>query len=151
MKKIISVILAIGLTAALPVFASAYDTDLEYSVEVNREIDVDLDGEMDGTITDETPYLLMVPDKLVVDGDSDKVYIGGIVDSDVVVSAPESVDMLDDVKNAMAASVEMDGGTLTLVHSVTDVTYANTDIRSFWGDSAPITGQWTGNFVYTVS
>ena len=150
MKKFFAVILAIALVGVTPLFASAYDTDLEYSVSVNEEIDVNQDGTTDGIITDETPYLLMVPETLIVDGEKDTVYIAGIVDTDISISAPKNVDMVDDVGNHLSATVELDGGVLTLQHSVTEITYANSKIGSFW-EAAPITGQWTGNFVYTVS
>ncbi|MDD6807253.1 MAG: hypothetical protein PUD72_02220 [Oscillospiraceae bacterium] len=150
MKKLLAVILAIALVGVTPLFASAYDTDLEYSVSVNEEIDVNQDGTIDGIITDETPYLLMVPETLVVDGEKETVYIAGIVDTDISIMVPQNVDMVDDVDNHISAIVELDGGVLTLQHSVTEITYANTDIGSFW-ETAPITGQWTGNFVYTVS
>ena len=150
MKKLMSILLVAAMIFSFSLTAFAYDTDVVYnSAEINREIDVDGDGETDGTITDETPYLLVVPQELAVDGAADTVYISGIVDTAVTVTVPSNVEMTDESGNNLSANVAMDSGSLVLPISLTEVGRGNTGIAATW-TSAPLVGSWTGNFVYTV-
>lgn len=150
MKKLMSILLVSAMIFSFSLTAFAYDTDVVYeSAEINKEVDVDNDGEVDGTITDETPYLLVVPKELSVDGSSDKVYISGIVDTAVNVSVPSDVEMSDEAGNKLTANVSMGSGTLVLPISLTEVGNANTTIAATWSN-APLAGSWTGNFVYSV-
>lgn len=150
MKKLMSILLVSAMIFSFSLTAFAYDTDVVYeSAEINMEIDVDGDGKTDGTITDETPYLLVVPEELTVDGAKDTVYISGIVDTAVTVTVPSEVEMSDDTVNKLAADIAMDSGNLVLPISLTDVGNANTGISATWSE-APLAGSWTGNFAYSV-
>ncbi len=150
MKKLMSILLASAMIFSFSLLAFAYDTDVVYeSAEINEEVDADDDGEVDGTITDETPYLLVVPEDLSVDGDSDTVYISGITDTPVTVSVPSDVEMSDEAGNKLTADIAMDSGTLVLPVSLTEVGNENTGIAATWS-AAPLAGLWTGNFAYFV-
>lgn len=150
MKKLMSILLVSAIISSFSLTVFAYDTDVVYKASaINKEVDVDGDGKTDGTITDETPYLLVVPEELPVNGASKTVYISGIVDAPVTVSVPSSVKLSDEKGNNLTADISMGSGTLVLPISLTDVGSANTDISAAWS-SAPLTGSWSGNFDYSI-
>lgn len=151
MKKLMSILLAMALLGAITVTnVFAYDTDVIYSATLESEIDVDGDGETDGDISDETPFLLIVPDEITVDGAEDTVYIAGIVDTAVTVTVPEVVDLSDTAGNDLSANLDFGDGSLVLPISLTEVGRNNAEIKAEW-INAPMSGSWTGNFLYSIS
>lgn len=102
-------------------------------------------------ISDETPYVVVVPKSINV-GDTDTVHIAGDINGTVTVSVPSFVTLSQEGKseNKISCSVEMGTGNRLVLSKSAALRQVSGNISVKFKDKEPIVGKWSGNITYSV-
>lgn len=142
MRKIISVTFAL-------IYLIIFGKCIEASAIENTSIVID---DVTYKISDETPYVIVVPESINV-GESESVYIAGAVNGTITLKVPSYITLTEEENqsNKISCSVKMGTENSFALDGKSDFKKATTDIRVDFADKIPIVGKWKGKLTYTLS